>query len=177
MHFLCDGWAVVMSRLTARQLRGHESGGQTLVEFALVVPLVILLFLILFDFGRAVYGLTSVGNAAREGVRTAIVNQNLSEVRQRAADQATSLGVDSSGSGCWSLSADTGVCVRFDGPDGSIGGCPTVSVGCIAEVKVRWTYRPITPIVGQIVPAIPFESITKQPIEALCATAGACPIP
>lgn len=165
-----------MSGLTARRRREDHSGGQTLVEFALVIPLVLLLLLGLFDLGRAVYGLTAVGNAAREAVRTAIVNQNLSEVRQRAADQATALGVDSSGAGCWNLSSDTGVCVRFDGPDGSVGGCATVSVGCIAEVKVRWTYRPITPIIGQLVPAIPLESITKEPIEALCATAGACPV-
>jgi hypothetical protein len=147
------------------------------VEFALIVPLIVVLFMAIFDFGRAIYGMNAVGNAARMGVRTAIVNQNLSEIRQRAANQATALAVDTSGAGCWAVSADTGVCVRFDGSDGSVGGCPTVSVGCIAEVKVRWTFRAITPVIGSIIPAIPFESVTKQPIEALCATPGACPIP
>lgn len=151
--------------------------GQGLVEFALIVPLIVLLFMAIFDFGRAIYGLNAVGNAARMGVRTAIVNQNLAEIRQRAANQATALAVDTSGSGCWAISADSGVCVRFDGPDGAVGGCPTVTVGCIAEVKVRWTFRAITPVIGNIIPAIPFESVTKQPIEATCATPGACPIP
>lgn len=156
---------------------GAHGRGQALVEFALVIPLVLLVFLAIFDFGRAVYGLNAVGNAAREGVRTAIVNQNLLEVQQRAANQATALGVDASGTGCWALTTDTGVCVRFDGPDGSVGTCSTVTVGCIAEVKVRWTFRAITPIIGNIIPAMPFESVTKEPVEALCATPGACPIP
>jgi hypothetical protein len=147
------------------------------VEFALVIGLVLLVVMALFDFGRAIYGLNAVGNAAREGARTAIVNQNLTDIQQRAADQATALGVDSSGTGCWSLTADTGVCVRFDGPDGSVGGCPTVDVGCIAEVKVRWTFRPLTPIIGALIPPVPLESVSKQPIEALCSTPGACPIP
>lgn len=168
-----------MRMLLARRRRPAPAGrrGQGLVEFALIVPLIIVLFMAIFDFGRAIYGMNAVGNAARMGVRTAIVNQNLSEIRQRAANQATALAVDTSGAGCWAVSADTGVCVRFDGSDGSVGGCPTVSVGCIAEVKVRWTFRAITPVIGSIIPAIPFESVTKQPIEALCATPGACPIP
>lgn len=155
----------------------NAQNGQSLVEFSLVIGLILLLILALFDFGRAIYGLNAVGNAAREGARTAIVNQVPSEIRQRAADQATALGVDDSGAGCWSVSTDTGVCVRFDGPDGTVDDCPTVEVGCIAEVKVRWTFRAITPIIGNLIPPVPLESISKQPVEALCNTAGACPIP
>jgi len=167
-----------MPTRTSRRVGRTQGRGQALVEFALIIPLVLLLMMSVFDFGRAIYALNAVGNAAREGVRTAIVNQNVSEIAQRAADQATALGIDPSGTGCWALGASiaTGVCVRFDGPDGSVGTCPTVAVGCIAEVKVRWTFTALTPLIGNIIAPVHLESISKQPVEALCATPGACPI-
>jgi Flp pilus assembly protein TadG len=43
--------------------------GQTLVEFALIIPVFILLAVLIFDFGRAVYYLNALHNAAREGAR------------------------------------------------------------------------------------------------------------
>ena len=41
-----------------------------MVEFALVLPAILLLILMLFDFGRTVQAYTSVAAAAREGART-----------------------------------------------------------------------------------------------------------
>ncbi len=79
-------------------LHHRRDRGQSLVEFSLIFPIAMLLFMALFDFGRAVYGLNAVGNAAREGTRTAIVNQNWSDIRQRASDQATGLGIRRRGS-------------------------------------------------------------------------------
>ena len=49
--------------------------GQGLVEFALVFPVFILLLFGIFDLGRAVYAYNTIGDAAREGARVAIVNQ------------------------------------------------------------------------------------------------------
>ena len=46
-----------------------------MVEFALVVPLFVLLLVGLFDVGRAVYAYNTVNNAAREAGRLAIVDQ------------------------------------------------------------------------------------------------------
>lgn len=48
--------------------------GQGLVEFALVFPIFIMLLLGVFDIGRAVFAYNEITNAAREGVRIAIVN-------------------------------------------------------------------------------------------------------
>lgn len=47
--------------------------GQTLVEFALLLPLLILIILFLFDLGRAVYYYSVIHNAAREGARYGII--------------------------------------------------------------------------------------------------------
>ena len=48
--------------------------GQSLVEMALVLPILTILTFGLVDFGRAYYFQVSVTNAAREGARTAILN-------------------------------------------------------------------------------------------------------
>lgn len=52
--------------------------GQALVEFALVAPIFILTLLALIEFGRAVYSVQMLHNAAREGARYAIVHGSAS---------------------------------------------------------------------------------------------------
>lgn len=47
--------------------------GQSLIEFAAVFPLIILLMMGLFDIGRAVFYLSTLNTAVREGTRFAIV--------------------------------------------------------------------------------------------------------
>jgi Flp pilus assembly protein TadG len=54
-----------------RRARGR---GQTLVEFALVLPLFLLILMILVDFGRVVYAQHTVGNDAREASRLGAVS-------------------------------------------------------------------------------------------------------
>lgn len=43
--------------------------GQSLVEFALTVPVLLLILMAIFDMGRAVYAQNVITNAAREGAR------------------------------------------------------------------------------------------------------------
>src|SRR6478736_728173 len=50
------------------------SRAQALVEFALVAPLFFLLIFAIIDFGRYVYYVQILNNAAREGTRYAIVH-------------------------------------------------------------------------------------------------------
>jgi Flp pilus assembly protein TadG len=59
--------------LGARRLVRHE-GAATLVEFALVVPVLMLLLLGVLDFGRAVSAYVTVSNASREGLRYAALH-------------------------------------------------------------------------------------------------------
>ena len=53
--------------------------GQTLVEFALLLPVFLVLIIGFFDVGRAVFYYSSLSNAVREGTRYAIVNRNISD--------------------------------------------------------------------------------------------------
>ncbi len=54
-------------------IKRQKSSGQSLVEFALIFPLIILLLMGLFDIGRAVLYYTTLNSAVREGTRLAIV--------------------------------------------------------------------------------------------------------
>jgi TadE-like protein len=139
-------------------MRAHRRpSGQSLAEFALVLPVLLLMFMGILDFGRAVYAYNTLSNAAREGARVAIVDQTVTggipAGAQRAADQATGLGVDPS----------TDVDVTYTAPDGS--ACPSHAIGCVATVDVRHQFRAITPIVGNIVGPIDLESSTALVIE------------
>lgn len=51
----------------------REDGAQSLVEFALVLPVVLLIITGIFDVGRAVWQENTLAYAAREGTRLAIV--------------------------------------------------------------------------------------------------------
>lgn len=137
--------------------RRGRAAGQTLAEFALIVPVLLLLFMAILDFGRAIYGYNTLSNAAREGARVAIVDQTVSGgipvAAQRAADQSTGLGVDPA----------TDVDVVYTQPNGT--ACPNHSLGCIATVTVRYEFTAITPIIGNIVGAIDIEAETAMDVE------------
>ena len=62
-----------------RTIASHQrrsSRGQGLVEFAMIAPLFFLLLLGIVEFGRAIYYVQILNNAAREGARYAIVHGN-----------------------------------------------------------------------------------------------------
>ncbi len=54
--------------------RWRGRAGQSLVEMAMVLPVLAFLTFGLLDFGRAYYFQVSITNAAREGARVAILN-------------------------------------------------------------------------------------------------------
>jgi Flp pilus assembly protein TadG len=147
--------------------------GQALVEFALVFPVLVLILLGTFEIGRAVFAYNTIGNAAREGARVAAVNQieespdcvndrpivNPADahwsIKRCAADKALTLGVTMSE-----------VDVEYNAPPDVTYTCaPTLRVGCLATVTVRYTYRATTPIIGDILGPVALESVSEMPIE------------
>lgn len=70
----------------------HPRRGQSLVEMALVLPIVIMLMLGLLDFGRAFYTLVALHDAADEGASYAAIRPNdTAGIQQRAAEASTNL--------------------------------------------------------------------------------------
>ncbi len=57
----------------------RRESGQTLVEFAILLPLILLIVVGLFDLARAVWQENTLAYAAREGTRFAIVHGSGSE--------------------------------------------------------------------------------------------------
>jgi len=142
-------------RRTRRSVRG-----QGLVEFALILPVLILMFMGIVDFGRLIYAYNSVSNAAREGVRLGIVDQGTGaagayKAAIEAANQATALGL--------SPTDPNQVLVTFPDP----GNCPTLDVGCPVRVRVQYQFTAITPIIGRIVGPITVGSTSELPIERI----------
>ena len=54
--------------------RGDGERGATLVEFALIAPILFLILFAMLDIGLAVIGSSVASNAAREGARVGIIN-------------------------------------------------------------------------------------------------------
>jgi Flp pilus assembly protein TadG len=138
----------------------RRARGQALVVFALVVPLLILIFMGLFDAGRAVFAWNTLSNAAREGARVAIVDQTqvagVYVAATEAANQASGLGLDASDV--------SKVEVRYLEPDLTTL-CPARSLGCVAEVTVHYQFRAITPVIGAVIGPINLAATTQLPIE------------
>jgi len=147
--------------------------GQSLVELALVLPVLLIILMGVFDAGRMIYAYNALSNAAREAGRTAIVNQDPQAVRNRAAQQATALGLPTADPGsCPSAggptTAATGTCFVLAGAGGA-GSCSSPpAIGCVSIISVKWTYQPIVPVIGNILGPVALVSTTKQPIESVC---------
>ncbi|MCA1572393.1 MAG: pilus assembly protein [Chloroflexi bacterium] len=124
--------------------------GQSLVEFALILPILLLMLMGILDLGRAVAAHNSVANAARSAARMAIVDQNEDVVEQAAEDEAFGL---------------TPLTVDFDPNVNSDDPC-NIHV-CMVRVEVSYDYVAATPLIGNIVGSFTVTSETQLAIERL----------
>lgn len=136
--------------------RRRDGRGQTLVEFALIIPIFILIVMGIFDVGRAIYTYTTINNAAHEAARLAIVDQNTAEVRDTAVGQAVGVRV-----------APGDVTVRWlNASFADVAPCNTTPrFGCTVEVTVTSEFTPSTPIIGDLMGTIDLEGLARQAIE------------
>ena len=58
----------------------RDSRGQSLVEFALILPMMLLVMFMITEFGRAIYQYNVLSQAAREGARLAVVSGSANAV-------------------------------------------------------------------------------------------------
>jgi Flp pilus assembly protein TadG len=149
----------------SRRLGSRTDRGQTMVEFAMILPVFVLLLVGIFDVGRAIYAHHTLNNAAREAGRLAIVDQYEDHVLDEALAAATGVDV---------VRAD--VSVTYELPGG--GACTTVGtdqiVRCVAVVTVPYTYEAATPIIGGLIGPITIEGESRFPVSINCDDAT-CP--
>jgi Flp pilus assembly protein TadG len=150
--------------------------GQTLVEFALILPVFLLLLLGIMDLGRAVYDSSTLSNSAREGARLGITDQMCRDIWVRAKDHAVG------------IAADTTVAIEVRDPAGAlVGTCPAIPTatdfvlshyGDVVHVTVTYTYQAATPVIGRIVGTISLKGESKFAIESPCTTPAlpTCPL-
>ena len=156
--------------MTIRRRTGNgsprRSRGQALVEFALVIPLFLLMLIALFDLGRAVFAYNTLTNAAREGARIAIVNQYKPSIVTRAESQTAIVELDTP-----NVSVDFYQTNADGTPDKTKGhDCKLVAVGCLAVVRFEATYRPITPFISNIIfgSGVTFVAVSTLSVENSC---------
>jgi Flp pilus assembly protein TadG len=110
--------------------------GAAAVEFALVVPILLLLVFGIVDFGMMLNRDTMVNNASRDGVRAASLGATSTEVKSIVA---TNLGVP------LNEVSTTVTCTKPDGSACTTYDAQSVSGG-IAVVTVTFEHSFITPI-------------------------------
>ena len=158
--------------------RRRKSRGQSLVEFALVLPLFLLLVFGILDLGLAVFSYNSITNAAREGARLAIVNQDTAKVTTRSTSQAAIARTPTVTVAYYQAKADGTPDTAKTCP---IGASTYIGVGCLAVVTFSGSYTPITPIIGRVLFAggVTFTAKSVLPVEYSCPnstqTAAQCP--
>ena len=85
-------------------MRPDKSRGQSLVEFAMVAPLLFFILIGLIDFMRLIEANTTVADAARQGARQAVANGSAADTPWGASNgqpcQGTSFTSGATGTGC-----------------------------------------------------------------------------
>jgi Flp pilus assembly protein TadG len=128
--------------MTARaRFRALRDRGVTIVEAALVFPLLLLFIFGLIDIGQGVFQTSQATSAARDGARVAILDHRTADVPGSADHEAAVAEVEAR-----LVGQDTeSVAIRCKRPTGVTVSCAAAAPRVdLVEVVVRWTYRPIT---------------------------------
>lgn len=127
----------------------HSSRGQSLVEFALVIPFLLVILLIVVDVGRTIFAFNTVSEAARTAARVAIVDQNLGDIQSAVVNDPRT---------AWLGLTAANVTPSYS----------CAALGCIASVTVTYQLNPFffaEPLVQVSVPSINLSSTSAMPIE------------
>jgi Flp pilus assembly protein TadG len=119
--------------------RARDEAGQSLAEFAILLPLLLFVLIGVFEFGRAWNVYQVVVNAAREGGRVAALPTGFANADSVEARVETYLG---------SASVDTDAAVvDHDNVEGGTGTLATVTV------QVPYDFQFVGPLAQLLVPA------------------------
>ena len=130
------------------QLRRRQSTGQALPEFALVLPILMVVLLIAIDFGRLFFGWVTLTNAARIAANYAAAEPT--GPFGPGSEYETVVRNETNSSNCSLVS----VSLPTFAPDTNVGSTATVSLTC--------NFKMLTPIIGGIVgDPLPLSATSK----------------
>jgi Flp pilus assembly protein TadG len=152
-------------------LRAHRRG-QSLVEFALVLPIMLLILVIAADFGRLFFTYIQVTNAAREGAGYASLHAADDPFDQGAfvagaAASATGEANAQGQTGEGGLTVEAPVC--FNPVTSATLSCNAASdfadgIGNYVRVTVREDFSFLTPIISSLVGVLPLNATATAPV-------------
>lgn len=118
--------------------------GQSLVEFALVIPLLVMILFGIVDFGRIFHTYLTLDHAGREAARAASIGKDDTTIKSVAVNDASSINLTTDQV---SISPST----RTSGSD----------------VKITITYPVdfLTPVIGQIIGTFDLKDTTVMRVE------------
>ena len=144
--------------------------GQGLVEFALILPVLLLLVLGIVEFGRMMIMFSSVSTASRDAVRYAV---SVGETPASIPHYQDCLGIRNAAQRV-AIFVEPTIVITYD-PDGPGGAAPVeycevgsdvdpieVSLGTQISVTVTDIYTPLVPLVE--LPTIPIISETARTV-------------
>ncbi|MBT2727433.1 pilus assembly protein [Bacillus sp. ISL-75] len=117
--------------------------GQSLVELALVLPVLILLLFGIIDFSRIFHAYLTIDHAGREAARSASIGSDDATVKNTAASDATSIGLTTE--------------------KVSISG--TRTSGTDVTITITYPITFLTPIIGQIIGTLTLTDTTTMRVE------------
>ncbi len=168
--------------IVSRTAGSRRRSGQGLVEFALVLPIFLLILFGVIDLGRYVYLNSTLSQAAREGARVAAVEASW---MGKSDPSCGAVGGPNCPADVVALRSDIlEGANRMIQPFGSIAGadlytscaappapnpvttqtCAVPSIGGMASVRVVATFRPLTPLISSIFPSIPTQASATMAI-------------
>lgn len=142
-----------MSKMRIQRL-GGRTRGQSLVEFALVIPIFLMMLFAVIDMGRLVYINNALAQGAREGARWG-------SVQDRSLSAAGRTAVESQAAN--SLAAVPNPVVRVTCIDGVTAAedATICGKGDVLVVKISSQVTMFTPILAQIVGSRDYTATSK----------------
>ena len=126
--------------------RSNRGRGQALVEFALVIPVFLLVLCGILDFGFMLFSRMTVINAAREAARAAVIVSDTTTIPVLAPQTAQSVAA---GAGLGLTTSNTAVtCVAIKSLPSSCSFATTTSSksGDAVSVTVTYPYKSFFPL-------------------------------
>ncbi len=129
---------------TMRKLCTRSRRGAALVEFALILPILLMLFLGIVEFGVMMMHQLTLVQVAREGSRHASLGRPVGQIRERIVNVAGALPNHDELAMHFSYSTDEGLTYPYALSDVGSGSENNAPPGSLIKVTLDWPHHLLT---------------------------------
>jgi TadE-like protein len=159
--------------IRSKRRRHVSEDGQALIETAVVLPLILVLLLIVIDFGIALDRRELILHSLREAGRSAVAGASVAEIQQRALSESDGALKDDNSDGVLDDLNQVPVCYLNENGNGVLG-----DAGDVVRVRINFEYN-LTVGSGEMLSAfgVPKPTVDISPTaEVLLAKGVAGPV-